>query len=90
MSISITANGTSATEAWAGGGFLLTVGGSWDKAVVDVQFQLGGAGPWYSLEKVFQRNLGEIVYSFPAATFFRAETKNAGGGVSLTLTLTAL
>lgn len=89
MAISISANGTSATEAWSGGGFLLTVGGVWDKATVDVQFQLGGAGPWYSFEKVFTRNLGEIVYSFPAATF-RAEAKNAETAPTLTVTFTAI
>lgn len=89
MAISISANGTSSTEAWSGGGFLLTVGGTWNKASVDIQYQLGGAGPWYSFEKVFKRNLGEIVQSFPAATF-RAETKNAETAPTLTVTFTAI
>lgn len=89
MAISISSNGISTTEAWPGGGFLLTVGGTWNRATVDIQFQLGGAGPWYCFEKVFVRNLGEMVCNFPAATF-RAETKNAEANPSLTVTLTAI
>lgn len=91
---SITANGASSTEAWAGGKGTLTLGGEFDGASARVEFSTNSGTTWFPIE---DEALDAMALQKPKAFNFelpscdlRVFVVGAGASTDLTLTATAI